>query len=158
MARAHPWRRRRMRIIARDHPDLFIDMVAVLDEEFWDDFFYRYGDQPEWLRERWHEAKLQVRFRAQGKSACWCGSARAYWHCCAERDEAYAGIVAAEEQDREWRMSLKPIPWWHPESGIDHFTRSAYEMYYIDSAHPFAIPPSECRFAVAERKMKTRRG
>jgi hypothetical protein len=111
IARVKPGRRRRMQIIAREHPDLFIDMVAVLDEEFWDDFFYRFGgNEPDWLRRRWHEAKFQVRFHAQGKTPCWCGSGQAYRNCCAERDDAYAEVVAAEEEDRKWRESLEPIP------------------------------------------------
>jgi hypothetical protein len=145
MAQVKPGRRGRLQIIARDHPDLFIDMVAVLDEEFWDDAFYRHGGQPEWLWEKWEDAKWQVRFHAQGKSPCWCGSGAAYWHCCADRDEMFAAQLAAEEQVRAWELNPETIPWWHPDSGVDHFTRSAYEMYYIDSEHPFALPPPECR-------------
>ena len=125
-----------MPVIAQQHPDLFIDMVAVLDEEFWEDFFYRNGDQPEWLQQRWEEASWQVRFHAQGSSPCWCGSGGAYWHCCAERDDVFAEEFAAEEQEREWLLDPESSPWWHPDSGVDHFTSSAYVMFYADSDQP----------------------
>jgi hypothetical protein len=134
-----------MQVVARQHPDLFVDLVAVLDEEFWEDLFYRYGGRGNWLWGQWDAVRSQLRFQEHGKTPCWCGSGRAYWHCCAERDEAFGEQMATEEREREWALNPESIPWWHPDSGVDHYTRSGYEMHYIDSDHPFALTPPEWR-------------
>lgn len=62
IARVKPGRHRRMQVLAREHPDLFVDLVAVLDEEFWDDLFYRYG-QCGWLWGQWEVVRSHVQFQ-----------------------------------------------------------------------------------------------
>jgi hypothetical protein len=141
IAQVAPRRRKRILTLAREHPDLFIDMVAVLGDGFWDEYFVRHRDESEWLRERWDAAHWQVRFHAHGKTPCWCGSGTEYWLCCGDRDDVFAAQFAAEERERAWILNPETIPWWHPDSGVDPLTRSAYEMFVADPDHPLAIPP-----------------
>lgn len=158
IARVKPHKRRRMQIIAQEYPDLFMDMVAILGNDFWNEFFFRYGDQPEWLYERCENARSQIRFRTQGNSPCWCGSGRAYWLCCADRDDVFAEQPAAEERERERVLNPDSIPWWDSDSDVDHYTRSGYMLFYIDRDHPLAIAPPELReeFAACKPVKKTR--
>ena len=140
IAGVKPHQRRRIRVIAERHGDLFARMVALLEDEFWDEFFAR-GEPSDWLWDRWASAKVEAQFQSHGRSPCWCGSGRPYWHCCATRDEALAEQFADERRGREWALNPAAIPWWHPASGVDPLTRSAYEMFYIDPDHPLAMTP-----------------
>lgn len=145
IARVKPHRRRRMGFLASRKWELFVRMVRVLDDEFWDECLRSHGGAGEWLWDAWERASVEARYPVCGKVPCWCGSGLGYWDCCAQRDEEYAAQFAEEQRVRESERDPENIPWWHPRSGIDHFTRCAYEMYYADPNHPLAIPAPECR-------------
>jgi hypothetical protein len=146
IARVKPHRRRRIRLIAENHWDLFVRMVSVLGDGFWDEIGCDLPPAEDWFQERWDKAKAEARARAYAGSPCWCGSGRPYWHCCAERDDVTVREIAEEMRHREEQaLDAASLPWWHPDSSVDHHTRSAYEMFHIDPDHPLAIPPPEWR-------------
>jgi len=101
IARVKPRERRRVRAIADKHWTLFVRMVAILPDAYWGESFLGYGEQSEWLWERYEKAKVEAHRLRHGSLPCWCGSQRAYWDCCACRDEMFAEQFANEEQERE---------------------------------------------------------
>lgn len=140
---AKPHRRGRLRGLLERHRSLVIRLIHATDEGFWARECLKTDDEE--LLRLIEDVGKEARFEAQGKGPCWCGSGRAYWHCCGDRDDAYAEFLAAEATERKYLLGEERMPWWHSESGIDHDTRSAYELYYAHPDHPFALEPPEAR-------------